>query len=72
MFSIERIRAVLAVLVFLAAIFFAGFTSGTLKPALPDFDRAVLLLGFILGAGSASRWIAGGSLSNSKNDKRRL
>ncbi len=71
MFSIERIRAVLAVLVFLIACAFAGYTSETLKPVLRDFDRAVLVIGFVLGAGWASRWIASGSLSHSKSGKRR-
>ncbi|MFW5634021.1 MAG: hypothetical protein ACOCYR_03925, partial [Erythrobacter sp.] len=64
MFSIERLRAVLAVLVFLLACGFAGFTSENLKLVIPDFDRAVLMIGFILGASSVSRWIASGSLNS--------
>jgi hypothetical protein len=71
MFSIERLRAVLAVLVFLAAIFFAGFTSETLKQVLPDFDRAVLVIGFILGAHSVMQWIAKGSFGRMKRGNRR-
>jgi uncharacterized membrane-anchored protein YitT (DUF2179 family) len=71
MFSIERLRAVLAVLVFLSACFFAGFTNETLKQTLPDLDRAVLLIGFILGAGAAMRWIASGSIGNAKRGNRR-
>jgi hypothetical protein len=71
MFSIERLRAVLAVLAFLLACAFAGYTSETLKQVLPDFDRAILMIGFILGAGWASRWIASGSPSHSKSGERR-
>ena len=71
MFSIERLRAVVAVLVFLSACFFAGFTNVTLKQALPDFDRAVLLIGFVIGAGSAMRWIASGSIGKAKRGNRR-
>lgn len=71
MFSVERIRAVLAVLVFLAALFFAGFTSETLKLVLPDFDRAILVIGFILGAYSAMQWIAKGSFVLIKRGNRR-
>lgn len=71
MFSVERIRAVLAVLVFLAALFFAGFTSETLKQVLSDFDRAILVIGFILGAYSAMQWIAKGSFDLIKRGNRR-
>jgi hypothetical protein len=66
MFPIERLRAVLAVLVFLSACFFAGFTNETLRQTLPDFDRAILLIGFVIGAGSAMRWIASGSIGKAK------
>ena len=71
MFSIERMRAVLAVLVFLAALFFAGFTSENLKQVLPGVDRAILIIGFILGAHSVMRWIAKGSFGRLKRSKRR-
>lgn len=71
MFSIERMRAVVAVLAFLIAYLFAGFTNESLKQTLPDFDRAILLIGFILGAGSAMRWIASGSFGRAKRGNRR-
>ena len=64
MFSIERLRAALAVLAFLFACVFAGFANEQVKPVLTGFDRVVLLIGFILGAGTASRWIASGLVRN--------
>jgi|GEM_PF-6028360 len=71
MFSIERLRAVLAVLAFLLACVFAGFANEQVKQVLTSFDRAVLLIGFILGAGAASRWIANGSVRDPRSRKRR-
>ncbi|MEE4205589.1 MAG: hypothetical protein V2I39_04830 [Erythrobacter sp.] len=70
MFSIERLRAVLAVLAFLIACLFAGFANEQVKQSLTSFDRVVLLIGFIIGAGAVSRWIASGSLRGSTNSKR--
>ncbi|MDZ4274678.1 MAG: hypothetical protein U0995_01450 [Erythrobacter sp.] len=61
----------MAVLAFLLACVFAGFANEQVKQVLPSFDRAVLLIGFIVGAGAASRWIANGSLRNSRSGKRR-
>ncbi|OBV12460.1 hypothetical protein I603_0591 [Erythrobacter dokdonensis DSW-74] len=66
MFSIGRIRAVLAALAFLLACVFAGFANEQVKQVPTGFDRVVLLIGFILGAGTASRWIASGSVRNPK------
>jgi hypothetical protein len=71
MFSIERIRAVLAVFVFLAALFFAGFTSENLKRVIPEVDRVILIIGFILGAYSVMQWIAKGSFRRMKRSNRR-
>lgn len=71
MFSIERIRAAFAVLAFLFACVFAGFANEQVKQVLTGFDRAVLLIGFILGAGVASRWIANGSVRHLGSGKRR-
>lgn len=71
MFSIERLRAVLAVVVFLLACVFAGFANEQAKQVLTSFDCVVLLIGFILGAGTVSRWIARGSLRNPMGGKRR-
>ncbi|MBU7579427.1 MAG: hypothetical protein KAF27_03000 [Porphyrobacter sp.] len=71
MFSIERLRAVLAVLVFLAALFFAGFTSENLKQVIPEVDRVILIVGFILGAHSVMQWIAKGSFGRLKRSDRR-
>ncbi len=71
MLSLERIRAVLAVLVFLAALFFAGFTSENPKQVLPGVNRAILIIGFILGAYTVMRWIAKGSFARLQRSKRR-
>lgn len=71
MFSIERLRAVLAVVVLLLSCVFAGFANEQVKQVLTSFDRVVLLTGFILGAGTFARWIARGSLRNSKGGKRK-
>jgi hypothetical protein len=70
MFSVKRIRAALALLAFLLACFFAGFANEKVKQVLPDFDRAILLIGFVLGAGSAARWIASGSFAKTKRGDR--
>jgi len=41
----------------LASLAYAGYASELLKGAVSEPDRAVLIIGFILGAGAVSRWI---------------
>jgi hypothetical protein len=70
MFSIEGLSTALAVLAFLLACILAGFANERVKQVLPNFDRAILLIGFLFGAGSATRSIAMGPWS--KSGRRRV
>lgn len=47
----------LAGAVFLAGCAYVGYANELLKEAMPPLHRAILMIGFILGAGATSRWI---------------
>jgi len=47
----------LAGTVFLACCAYVGYVNELLKDAVPPLHRAILMIGFILGAGATSRWI---------------
>lgn len=48
---------VLAGAIFLAGCAYVGYANELLKEAIPPLHRAIIMIGFILGAGAASRWI---------------
>jgi hypothetical protein len=57
MVSRSQLMSVLAGAVFLAGCAYVGYANELLKEAIPPLHRAILMIGFILGAGAASRWI---------------
>ncbi len=57
MVSRSQLKSVLAGIVFLAGCAYVGYANELLKEAIPPLHRAILMIGFILGAGAASRWI---------------
>lgn len=42
---------------FLAGCAYVGYVNELLKNTIPPLHRAILMIGFILGTGAASRWI---------------
>ena len=70
-FSIVRVRLALAILVFLMACLFAGFANEQVKPVLATLDRVVLLIGFVVGAGTLARWIVEGTVGSVRRNSRR-
>lgn len=57
MFSRTRLTLALAGALFLAACAYVGYANEILKNAVSSVDRAILMMGFLLGAGAVSRWI---------------
>ena len=57
----------LAFIVFLLAMAFVGYINEGLKGQIAEIDRAVLMVGFVVGAGAISRWIV--NFANSRFSK---
>lgn len=53
-----RMIAAAAVALFLSALFYVGYVNELLKGAISPPHRAVIVIGFIIGAAAASRYIA--------------
>jgi hypothetical protein len=54
----SQFTAALAAGLFLTACIYVGYANELLKTAISPAHRGVLMVGFLLGAGSASRWIS--------------
>tara|TARA_R110000868_G_scaffold212221_1_gene462196 strand:- start:971 stop:1117 length:147 start_codon:yes stop_codon:yes gene_type:complete len=46
---------------------FVGYTNEGLKGQIAEIDRALLMIGFVVGAGAISRWII--NFANSRFSK---
>jgi 4-hydroxybenzoate polyprenyltransferase len=57
MISRTKLTIAFAGTVFFASLAYAGYASELLKGAVSESHRAILIIGFILGAGAVSRWI---------------
>ncbi|MBT2134843.1 hypothetical protein KK137_10900 [Croceibacterium sp. LX-88] len=58
MFVPPRIIAAAAAALFILACFYVGYINELLKGSLSPWHRAIVLIGFIIGAGAASRYVA--------------
>ena len=61
--------AAAAVALFLGALIYVGYVNELLKGAISPWHRAVIIIGFIIGAGAASRYVA--TLSDRRLARRR-
>lgn len=57
MISRTKLTIASAGAVFFASLLYAGYANELLKGAVSGVHRAILIIGFILGAGAVSRWI---------------
>ena len=57
MITLSRLMIALAGALFLAACAYVGYANELLKDAVSPWHRAVLMVGFLLGATAVSRWI---------------
>ncbi|MEP7351177.1 MAG: hypothetical protein ABI668_14655 [Sphingorhabdus sp.] len=57
MFSVTKLMIALSGAVFLGACLYAGYANELLKDTVSAVHRGVLMSGFIIGAGTLSRWI---------------
>lgn len=57
MISRTMLTVAFAVTVFFGSLVYVGYANELLKGAVSDLHRAILLIGFIVGAGAVSRWI---------------
>ena len=55
--SRSRFTLALAWASFLAACAYVGYANELLKGAISPWHRAILMMGFLVGAGAVSRWI---------------
>ena len=68
-----RIIAAVAMASFFGALFYVGYVNELLKGAIAPWHRAVIMIGFIIGAGAASRYVAqwaGSRLSKPRRTRR--
>jgi hypothetical protein len=68
-----RLISLAAIVLFLSACYFAGYVNVVLKGAIGDVERGALLIGFLMGAGTAARYVRDGGLAwlLNRRDKRR-
>jgi len=57
MISRTKLTVAFAGAVFFASLVYAGYANELLKGAVSGLHRLILIVGFIAGAGAASRWI---------------
>jgi hypothetical protein len=57
MLTIPRLIAVAAIALFLAACAYVGYVSELLKGTIAEPHRAIVMIGFLIGAGAISRWL---------------
>jgi hypothetical protein len=58
MFTGTKLIAASAWILFLGALVYVGYVNELLKGALAPWHRAAIMIGFIVGAGAVSRYIA--------------
>lgn len=58
MFNLSRIAGAAEFALFLAACTYVGYVNEVLKGAVAPWHRAVIMIGFLIGAGTASRFVA--------------
>ena len=52
------LRVLVCLLVLLIGLAFAGYANELVNPVLTTLDRVVLLIGYIIGDGAVTRWLA--------------